>query len=150
MFEEEELDLDSSTPILAPASPRTGNDCQQTLPQTEKVVGSDAGSRTDCRLTAPVPSPPTSPSATRAAVPPVAPPAALLDPRRKRVLPAWMLAAVAGSTPSGPKGVLLDFSSGFLILLGFYWYSAKSFARVSLKILLLTKTSLFCLYSFIK
>lgn len=116
MFEEEELDLGSP----APASPPAGSDCQQAPPQTEEVVGSVGEFQTVSRLAAPT-APPAAPSAAPPAgppaVPPAAPSAAPPAPRKKRVLPAWMLAAVAGSAPSGLKGVR-ERSPG--VLLGFH------------------------------
>lgn len=116
MFEEEELDLGSpaAAPAPAPASPPSGGDCQQTPPRTEEVISSVGEFRTVCRLAPPTGATPAAPSAARPVVPPGAPPAAPPAPRRKRVLPAWMLAAVAGSAPSGSKGVHTP-----LCLLGF-------------------------------
>lgn len=111
MFEDlEDLGSIANAAAPAPASPPAGGDCQQTLPQTKEGIGSGGDFRTVCRPAAPIGSPPTSLSAARPAAPPASPTASRQDLRRKRVLPAWMLAAVAGSAPSGPEGIHLVFS----------------------------------------
>lgn len=137
MFEEEKPDLRSAN-VSPPASPPAGSYCHQTLPQPEEVVSSVADIRTVQRPTAPTGAPPTVPSAVRPAAPPAAPLRTPPAPRRKRVLPAWMLTAAAGSASSVTKGadgipLVLDwsFSPGspgvllmfYLLVIGLYYYT---------------------------